>query len=230
MEEYTDRQPQIWQVLQKYHNLPDDVEDLHSHFDTFKSIIKTDFKHFKEATSHNVQNIHMSLGLQQTYSSTLCTHVNNIYSKLSKLQKHIQHHCMYPHQADTVQINAPDYDPDIDGDNQPNTVTKHITVSVQGTPNASQESSTLEDENSIAPDNVSTSQNQQETNWPDAPTIQILGASTTTPEQPLAVKYNRCPVQSPTVDFVIPELEEESDQDQFADLADQDQLQILIPS
>ena len=84
-----DRQAQIWKVLRKYHNLPDDVEYLHSHFDSFKSIIKTDFKHLKEAMSHNVQNTQASLGIQQTYSSTLCSHINNIYNKLSELQKHI---------------------------------------------------------------------------------------------------------------------------------------------
>ena len=140
-------------MLQKYHNLPDEVEDLHSHFDSFKSTIKTDFKHLKEATSQNVQNIQTSLSIQQTYPSTLCTHVNNIYNKLSELQKHIQHHCMYPHQTDTVQINALEYYPDIDGDNQPNTDNRHVIVSVQGTLNTSQESSVLEDDNSIAPDN-----------------------------------------------------------------------------
>ena len=106
LEEYADRQAQIWKVLQKYHNLLDEVEDLHSHFDSFKSIIKTNFKLFKEATSHNIQNIQTSLGIQQTYSSTLCTHIKNIYNKLSELQKHIQHYCMYPNQTDTVQINA----------------------------------------------------------------------------------------------------------------------------
>ena len=66
LEEYADRQAQIWKVLQKYHNLPDDV-DLHSHFDSFKSNIKSDFKHLKEAMSCNVQNIQTSLGIQQTY-------------------------------------------------------------------------------------------------------------------------------------------------------------------
>ena len=45
---------------------------------------------------------------------------------------------MYPHQTDTVQINAPEYDPDIDGGNQPNTDKKNATVSVQGTLNTSQ--------------------------------------------------------------------------------------------
>ena len=100
LEEYANKQAQIWKVLHKYHNFPDDVEDLHFHFDSFKSSIKTDFKHLKEAMSCNMQNIQMSLGIQQTYSSTLCSHVNNIYTKLSELQKHIQQHCMYPHQSD----------------------------------------------------------------------------------------------------------------------------------
>ena len=132
LEEYADRQTQIWKVLRKYHNLPDDVEDLHFHFNSFKSNIETDFKHLKEAMSHNVQNIQTSLGIQQTYSSTLCSHIKNIYNKLSELQKHIQQHCMYPHQSDTVQIDALEYDLDIEGDSQPTTDKKQATVSVQG--------------------------------------------------------------------------------------------------
>ena len=125
---------------------------------------------------------------------------------------------MYPHQTDTVQINAPEYDPDIDRDNQPNTDKKHTTVSVQGTLETSQESSVLEDDNSISPDNSTTSQNQQETDWPDAPTIQIPGVSSTTSDQPPEVMYNRFQVQPSAVDLKIPELEDDSDQDQFADL------------
>ena len=121
LKEYANRQTQLWKVLRKYHNLLDKVDDLHSHFESFKSTIETDFKHLKEAMSQDVQNIQTSLNIQQTYSFTLCTHVNNIYNRLSDLEKQIQHHCMYPHQTDTVQINALEYDPDIDGDNQPNT-------------------------------------------------------------------------------------------------------------
>ena len=109
-------------------------------------------------------------------------------------------------------------DLDIDRDNQSNTDKRHATVSVQGTLNTSQESSILEDDNSIAPDNITTSQNQQETNWPDAPAIQIPGISSTTSDQPPEVTYNRCQIQPSTVDLKIPELEEDSDQDQFIDL------------
>ena len=46
------------------------------------------------------------------YSTSLCSHVNNIYNKLVELQWQIQH----PHMnfGDTIQIEAPDFDPDID--------------------------------------------------------------------------------------------------------------------
>ena len=125
---------------------------------------------------------------------------------------------MYPYQTDTVQINAPEYDPDIDGDNQPNTNNRHVTVSVQGTLNTSQESSILEDDNSTVPDNITTPKNQQETNWPDIPAIQILGVSSITSDQPPEVMYNRCQIQHSSVDLEIPELEEDSDKDQFPDL------------
>ena len=217
LEEYADRQTQLWKVLRKYHNLPDEVDDLHSHFESFKSTIETDFKHLKEAMAQNVQNIQTSLNIQQTYSSTLCTHVNNIYNRLSELEKQIQYHCMYPHQTDSVQINALEYDSDFDGDNQPNTHNSRVTISVQGTLNTPQESSILEDNNSPAPDNITTSQNQQETDRPEAPTIQILGVSSTTSDQPPEVTYNRHQIQPSSTDLEIPKLEEDSDQDQYAD-------------
>ena len=86
LEEYSDRQAQIWKMFHKHHNIPDDIEDLHLHFDCFKTNLETEFKHLKEATSRNVQNIQTSLSVQQTYSSILCSHINNIYSKLSELQ------------------------------------------------------------------------------------------------------------------------------------------------
>ena len=120
---------------------------------------------------------------------------------------------MYPHQTDTVQINAPEYDPDIDRDNQPNTNNRHITVSIQGTLNTFQESSVLKDDNSTAPDNITTPQNQQETDLPDAPAIKIPGISSTTSDQPPEVMYNRCQIQLSSVDLEIPELEGDSDQD-----------------
>ena len=98
---------------------------------------------------------------------------------------------MYLHQSNTVQIDAPEYDPDIDGDNQPTTDKKLSTVSIQGTLETIPESSILEDDKSIAPENNTAQQSQQETDWPDAPAIQIPGVSSTTTDQPPEVTYNR---------------------------------------
>ena len=48
LEDYLDRQAQIWQIFHKHHNIPDDLEDLHLHSDDFKTSLETDFKHLKE--------------------------------------------------------------------------------------------------------------------------------------------------------------------------------------
>ena len=49
------------------------------------------------------------------YTTSLCSHVNTIYTKLAQLDKQIQTHCLYPHsQTDLVQINAPEYNSDIE--------------------------------------------------------------------------------------------------------------------
>ena len=204
LEEYSDRQAQIWKIFHKHHNIPDDIEDLHLHFDSFKTSLKTEFKHLKEVTSRNVQNIQTSLSVQQTYSSTLCSHINNIYNKLSELQKLIQHHCMYSHQGDSVQIEAPKFDPDIDGDSPVKTDEKHGKVPVQGTLATIPETSKPEDDDSIAPVTNTDQQNYQEANWPDAPPVQIPRVSSST-AQPPEQGYNRRQVQPSAENFKIPE-------------------------
>ena len=202
LEEYSDRQARIWKIFHKHYNIPDDLEDLHLHFDDFKTSLETKFKYLKGATSSNMQNIQMSLSVQQTYSSTLCSHVNNIYSKLSKLQKHIQHHCMYSHQGDTVQIEAPEFDLDIDGDSPVSTDEKHKIVPVQGTLATIPEASEPENDNSIAPGTNTDQQDHQETNWPDAPPMQIPRVSSST-AQPPEQGHNRCQVQPSAENFSI---------------------------
>ena len=64
----------------------------------------------------NIQNLQEAVNLQQTFTTVLCGLVNTIYAKLAQLEKQIQTHCIYPHtQSDAIQINAPDYDSNIDG-------------------------------------------------------------------------------------------------------------------
>ena len=85
------------------------------------------------------------------YSSSLCSHVNNIYSKLSELQRQIQHLCMHMNQGDTVQIEAPHFDPDIDGVTSPSTDEKPNELTIQGTLSPTPEVTEPEDDNSLTP-------------------------------------------------------------------------------
>ena len=65
IEEYTDHQAQIWKIFQKHQMIPDNIQDLHLHFDNFKNGIEKEFAFLKEATSKNVGNFQSSLSLQQ---------------------------------------------------------------------------------------------------------------------------------------------------------------------
>ena len=102
LEEYADHQAQIWKIFQKHQMIPDNIQDLHFHFGNFKNGIEKEFAYLKEATLKNVGNFQSSLNLQQTYPTSLYSHVNNIYNKLAELQWQIQH--CDPHA--TVTVNA----------------------------------------------------------------------------------------------------------------------------
>ena len=114
LEEYADRQAQIWKIFKKHQTIPDDIQDLHFHLDDFKNGIEKEFAFLKEATWKNVENFQSSLNLQQTYSASLCSHVNNIYNKLVEIQWQIQHCDPHMNFGDMIQIEVPDFNPDID--------------------------------------------------------------------------------------------------------------------
>ena len=60
LEDFRQRQSQLFTVLEKYHLVPDSLENLNSQF------------HFlKEATSRNVQNLQQAITVQQTYTASL---------------------------------------------------------------------------------------------------------------------------------------------------------------
>ena len=108
LESYRNRQTKLWKVLSKYDTLPD-------HFHDLQTTLQTEFNLLKKATSKIIENLHDAITLQQMYTTSLCSHINTIYTKLVQLDKQIQTHCLYPHsQTDSVQINVPEYDSDID--------------------------------------------------------------------------------------------------------------------
>ena len=48
------------------------------------------------------------------YSTVLCSHINNIYNKLSEIQQQLPHFAQHMNTGDVIQIEVPDFDPDID--------------------------------------------------------------------------------------------------------------------
>ena len=59
--------------------------------------------------------------------------MNNIYNKLAELQRQIQHHDPHMNSGDTIQIEAPDFDPEID-DISPTTIDQELNnLLTQGT-------------------------------------------------------------------------------------------------
>ena len=200
LEEYSDRQSHIWKIFHKHHTIPEDLQDLHFHFSDFKNSLEKDFKFLKEATLRNIQNIQTSLNLQQTYSASLCSRVNNIYSKLSELQRQVQNQHMHMNQEDTVQIEAPDFDPDINKVSLPSTDRKQNKLLTQGTSSPTPEVTEAEN-NSLAPATTIQQLTSQDTDWPDAILMQI----------PNQAQYS-------SKSFEIPNLEENSEEEQSADL------------
>ena len=109
LELYGNRQTKLWKVLSKYDRLPD-------HFNDLQTTLQTEFNLLKKTTSKNIENLHDTINLQQTNTTSLCSHINSIYTKLPQLDRQIQTHCLYPHsQTNSVQLNALEYDSDIDG-------------------------------------------------------------------------------------------------------------------
>ena len=163
LESYASRQTKLWKVLSKYHNLLD-------HFHDLKTALQTEFDLLKTATSKNIQNLQETVQAQQAYTTVLSGHIAALHNKLVHLNKQIQIHCIYPHQhSDVVQLNAADYDPDIDGDTNPtNAIQPSNTDAAKETVTSTTES---EDHNTIC-NTTHRSKHQSATARSDSQTIE----------------------------------------------------------
>ena len=203
LEGYVDCQAQMWKIFQKHQMILDNIQDLHFHFDDFKNGIEKEFALLKEATLKNVGNFQSSLNLQQMYSASLCSHVNNIYNKLVELQWQIQHHDPHMNSGDSIQIEVPDFDPDIDNIS-PTTIDQESNDSVtQGlaTPTSKSEEKVIE---CITPAPSHQDTDTQEEDWPDATPVEIPSQSDQQNDQGITIQPTRC--NSEPVE--IPQLEE----------------------
>ena len=213
IEQYADRQAQIWKIFQKHQMISEDIQDLHFHFDDFKNGIETEFAFLKEATSKNVGNFQTSLNLQQTYSTSLCSQVNNIYNKLAELQWQIQHCDLHMNSGDMIQIEAPDFNPDID-DISPTTIDQESNNPLsQGSESPTSKTAEQETE-CITPAPSHQYTDWQETDWPDATPVEIPSQTDQQNDQKINIQWTQC--NSEPVEIL--QLEENSEEEQYQDL------------
>ena len=208
LEEYADRQVLIWKIFRKHKNIPDDICVLHLHIDDFKTNIEKEFSFLKEATKKNVENFQTSLNLQQTYSVALCSQVNNIYHKILEIQWQVSHSAQHMNTGDIIQIDTPDFDPDI---NEGLPTQEHQET--LGSANITQQSFKKSDKHK-APALLQC--DVEEVDWPDVIPVKIPPQLDQDIEQNIPVLPARCE----TYHNEIPQLESDLDEEegQFEDL------------
>ena len=187
LEEYVDHQAQIWKIFQKHQMIPDDIQDIHFHFDNFKNGIEKEFAFLKEATRENVENFQSSLNPQQMYSTSLYSHMNDIYNKLVEIQQQIQHCDPHMNFGDTIQIEAQDFNPDID-DILPTTMDQESNDPVtQGfaTPILKSAEKVIE---CTTPAPSYQDIDSQEVDWPDAIPVEIPSQSDQQNDQSITIQ------------------------------------------
>ena len=190
-------------IFQKHQMIPDDIQDLHFHIDNFKNSIEKEFTFLKEATRKNIENFQSSLSLQQTYSASLCSHVNNIYNKFAELQWQLSHPNPHMKTGNVIQIEAPDFHPDQH--------TNDPVTQGSGTPTPKSVEKVI-DCRTPAPSHQDI--DTQEVDWPDAIPVEIPHQHDQQIEQSIPTQpthWNPGPAE-------IPQLEDNSEGEQYQDL------------
>ena len=173
-----------------------------------QSGIEKEFTFLKEATRKNVENFQSSLNLQQTYSAALCSHINNIYNKLVEIQQQFAHPNQHMNTGDVIQIEVPDFDPDIDEAlpiwNIDHPETQGSTISTQKFAEKTADCRTP----------ASLHQDVQDIDWPDAIPVEIPPQ----PNQNIDQNISTPPTRHEIDQAEIPQLETDPKEDQLQDL------------
>ena len=209
LEEYADRQALIWKIFSKHQDIPDKISNLHLHIDNFKGNIQKEFNFLKEVTCKNIENFHASLSSQLTYSAALGSHINNIYHKFSELQQQLPHPTQHMNTGDIIQIDAPEFNPDIDGG--PSTK-EHGEVQGSDNPIQLRVGETKKSEAPALPQQV-----KEEVDWLDAVPVEIPPQS----DQDNDYNISVVSTQPETNYSEIPQLESDIDEEeegQFEDI------------
>ena len=160
-----------------------------------------------------MEHLQQAITVQQTYTANLCICINNILPCITKLEEAIlQLEQKFTMEQDIIHINAPDFEPDIDGPNLPRTHSNTAVVSVQEQltspePEVSDVTNFQEEDTDTDPPNA-TYNNSEESHWYDD--IPKHVQNHTTEQCQITSGYSIDPEE-------IPQLEEDWDNGQFVD-------------
>ena len=171
LKDYADQQALIWKIFQRHQTIPNNIQDLHFHLDDFKNNIEKEFAFLKEASHKNVENFQSSLNLQQMYSAALCSHVNNIYNKLAEIQQQLPHSNQHMNTGDVIQIEVPDFDPDID---EALPIPTDQSINHQETQGSVISTQKFAEKTAKCRTPASSHQDTQDVDWPDTIPVEIL--------------------------------------------------------
>ena len=211
LEDYVDQQALIWKIFQRHETIPDDIQDLHFDIYDFKSNIEKEFAFLKEATHKNVENFQSSLNLQQTYSAALCSHVNNIYNKLVEIQQQLSRPNQHMNTGNVIQIEVPDFDPDID---KALPISMDQSINHQETQGSVISTQKLAEKIAECRTPASSHQDNQDVDWPDVIPVEILPQ----PDQNIEQSIPTLPIRHEIDQAEIPQLEEDPEEKQSQDL------------
>ena len=108
-----------------------------------------------------------------------------------ELQQQIQHHDPHMNSGDTIQIKAPDFDPDID-DVSPTTIDQESNyLSTQGSATPTPKTAEQEIEH-ITPVPPHQDIDSQEIDWPDAISVEIPSQRDQQNDQRINIQLTRC--------------------------------------
>ena len=211
LKDYTDRQALIWKIFQRHQTIPDDIQDLHFYIDDFKSNIEKEFAFLKEATHKNMENFQLSLNLQQTYSAALCSDVNNIYNKLAEIQQQLPYSNQHMNTGNVIQIEVPDFDPDVD-EALPISMDQSINhQEIQGSVISTQK---LTEKIAECRTPASSHQDTQDVDWLDAIPVEIPPQPNQNIEHSISTLLIRCKIDQAE----IPQLEDDPKEEKSQDL------------
>ena len=213
LEDYADQQALIWKIFQRHQTIPNDIQDLHFHIDDFKSNIKKEFAFLKEATHKNIENFQSSLNLQQMYSAALCSHVNNIYNKLAEIQQQLPHSNLHTNTGDVIQIEMPDFDPDINEALPISTDQNASDPETQGSVTSTQKFAEKTTE-CRTPVPLNQNIDAQEVDWPDMIPVKIPPQPNQNIKQSIPTLLIQCKIDQAE----IPQLEDNPEEEQYQDL------------